>query len=255
VNKRQKFILSSVVLSIGLMFVQLAVFEWRYLAITLLSLLAAGFTLWSLREALGGIRYLTAIILPALFTAGVGLFYFLLPNTWLAVLPIALLYGFGFYALLLTENIFSVSAIRTIQLFRAAQAVGFLLTLLTAFFLYDTVFSFKLHAWTNAIFVFLISLPLYLQGLWSIDLEEKISRRLVAFSIVLTTVSAELSLIISFMPLTIAMSSLFLTTIVYVALGLSQAHFQGRLFRRTVNEYLAVGAIVLLVMILTINWG
>ncbi len=160
-TKRQKFIFSSVTLSVGLMFVQIAAFEWRYLAISLLSFLAAGFTLWSLREALAGIRYLTTMILPALFTAGVGLFYFLLPNTWLAMLPVALLYGFGFYALLLTENIFSVSAIRTIQLFRAAQAVGFLLTLLTAFFLYDTVFFFKFYPWINAGLVFLISLPFH----------------------------------------------------------------------------------------------
>ena len=254
-TKRQKFIFSSVFLAIGMIFVHAAAFQWRYPAITLLSLLAAGFTLWTLREALAGIRYLTVIILPALFTAGVGLFYFLLPSTWLAVLPIALLYGFGFYALLLTENIFSVSAIRTIQLFRAAQAVGFLLTLLTAFFLYDTVFSFKLYAWANAFLVILISFPLYLQGLWSINLEEKISRELINFAIVLALISAELGLIISFMPLTIAMSSLFLTTVVYVTLGLTQAHFQGRLFKRTVYEYLAVGVIVLLVMILTINWG
>ncbi len=254
-SKRQKFILSSVSLSAGLMLIQMAGFQWRYSAIALLSLLAAGFTLWSLREALAGVRYLTTIILPALFTAGVGLFYFLLPSTWLAVLPIALLYGFGFYALLLTENIFSVSAIRTIQLFRAAQAVGFLLTLLTAFFLFDTVYSFKFYPWINAFFVFIIALPLYFQGLWSIELEEKISRRSVVFSLVLALVSAELALIISFMPLTIAMSSLFLTTTVYVGLGLSQAHFQARLFRRTIYEYLAVGAIVLLVMILTVNWG
>lgn len=242
-------------LSVGLMFVQIAAFEWRYLAISLLSFLAAGFTLWSLREALAGIRYLTTMILPALFTAGVGLFYFLLPNTWLAMLPIALLYGFGFYALLLTENIFSVSAIRTIQLFRAAQAVGFLLTLLTAFFLYDTVFSFKFYPWINAGLVFLISLPLFFQGLWSIDLEEKINRRLINFSLLMTLISSELALAISLMPLRIAMSSLFLTTIIYVTLGLAQAHFQGRLFKRTIYEYLAVGTIVLLVMILTVSWG
>lgn len=254
-TKRQKFIFSSVVLSLGLMFIQTAGFEWRYLAITFLSLLAAGFSLWSLREALGGIRYLTVIILPALFTASVGLFYFLLPITWVSALPIALLYGFGFYALLLTENIYSVSAIRTIQLFRAAQAVGFLLILLTAFFLFDTVYSFKLSAWANALLVFLISLPLYFQGLWSIELEEKVNQRLVNFSLILSLLVAELALVVSFMPLTIAMSSLFLTTAVYVCLGLSQAHFQARLFRRTIYEYLAVGAIVLMVMILTVNWG
>ena len=44
------------------------------------------------------------------------------------------LFGIGQYTLLLTANIFSVAAIRTIALFRAAVAVGFVMTLLTGFF-------------------------------------------------------------------------------------------------------------------------
>jgi hypothetical protein len=89
-----------------------------------------------LREGIDGIEWLTVLTLPPLYTAGVGLFYFLLPVRWLTRLPVAMAYGLGMYVLLLTENIFSVASIRTIQLLRAAQAVGFLLTLVTGFFLY-----------------------------------------------------------------------------------------------------------------------
>jgi len=254
-TKRQKFIITSFLLAVGLIFVQFAEVSYRYLAISALTLTTAGLTFWSLKEALAGIRWVTAIILPSLFTAGVGFFYFLLPSTWYSWLPVAVLFALGMYALLLTENIFSVAAIRTIQLFRAASAVGFLLTLLTAFLLYDTVSSFRFPFYINLILIYLISLPLFFQALWSVNLDERLSKKLLFYSLFLPLVLAQTVLVISFYPLTIAMSSLLLTTEVYVLLGLTQAHFAERLFKQTVYEYLAVGVLVLLTMLLTVKWG
>ena len=63
------------------------------------------------------------LTLPTLFTAAVGLFYFLLPVRWLTRLPVVILYSIGIYALLLTENIYNVAAERTIALFRAAHSL------------------------------------------------------------------------------------------------------------------------------------
>lgn len=254
-SKRQKFIISSLVLAGGLLVIQTLEPEFRYQAIFALTLVSALLTLWSLREALSGIRFLTTALLPTLFTAGVGLFYFLLPSNIFSQLPVIVLYAVGIYALLLTENIFSVAAIRTIQLLRAAHAVGFLLTLLTAFFLFDTIFSFRLSGWWNSLAVFGVSLPLFLQGLWSVNLEEKLTRRILDYTIFLSLVTGELAFIISFFPITIAMASLFLTTTIYVTLGLIQAEFQERLFKQTIYEYLAVGIVVLLVMLITSKWG
>src|SRR4030042_2635463 len=150
-TKRQKFIFSSLLLAVGLVFVQFSEVSFRYLAILFLTLLTSGLTIWSLREALAGIRWITTIILPMLFTAGVGLFYFLLPSSWFFSFSVVFFFALGMYALLLTENIFSVAAIRTIQLFRAASAVGFLLTLLTAFLLYDTIFSIRFQFYLNGL--------------------------------------------------------------------------------------------------------
>lgn len=254
-TKRQKFVFTSGSLSFGLILIQITGFEQRFVAIGVLTVLTPILSAWSLREALAGIRWLTTLILPTLFTAGIGLFYFLLPSAWFSQLPIAALYALGIYALLLTENVFSVAAIRTIQLFRAAMAVGFLLTLFTAFLLFDTIFSFRLWPWANAILVFLVSLPLILQGLWSVNLEERLTREILLFSFVLTLALSEIAFIISFWPLSIAMASLFLTTGVYVLLGLSQAHLQERLFRQTINEYLGVGIIVLLITLFATRWG
>ncbi|HUS60055.1 MAG TPA: hypothetical protein VMX76_01590 [Nevskiaceae bacterium] len=255
ITKRQKFVASTLILSTGLLIVQLANISWRYQAIAILVLLTYFLSGWSLREGLSGIEWLTVLILPVLFTAGIGLFYFLIPARWLTRLPVIALYGLGFYALMLIENIFSVAAIRTIQLLRSAQTVGFLLTLMTSFFLFDTVLSYRFGPWLNFFLVFLASFPLVLQGLWYINLEEKISKKIWLYTTVLSLVLAEFGLAFSFWPVNVAVGSLALTTVAYLTLGLTQHKLGERLFPKTIREYLISGILVLLIIFLTTRWG
>lgn len=255
VTKRQKFVVTTLILSAGLLVVQLANISWRYQAIAVSVVLAYFLSAWSLREGLSGIEWLTVLILPVLFTAGVGLFYFLIPAKWLTRLPVIALYGLGFYALLLTENIFSVAAIRTIQLLRSAQTVGFLLTLVTSFLLFDTVLSYRFGPWLNFFLVFLVSFPIVLQGLWYVNLEEKISQKIWLYTTVLSLVLAECGLAFSFWPVNVAVGSLALTTVAYLTLGLTQQQLSERLFPKTIKEYLTTGILVLLVIFFTTRWG
>ena len=255
IDKRVKFIISALFLSLGLIAIQLGNISWRYQAIALLALLTYLLSAWSLIEGLNGVEWLTVLILPTLFTAGVGLFYFLIPASWLARLPVIVLYGLGIYALLLTENIFSVAAIRTIQLLRSAQAVGFLLTLMVSFFLYDTILSFRLNPWFNFGLVTLVSFPLILQGLWYVDLEERIISKIWLYSFCLSLIVGEISLAFSFWPVSVIVGSLALTSAVYITLGLAQHQLSERLFQKTINEYLGVGMAVLVAIFLTTRWG
>jgi len=254
-NKRKKFILTAFVLAIGLLAIQLFGFSWRYQAIIILAVLTYLLSAWSLIEGLGGIEWLTVLTLPVLFTVGVGLFYFLTPTLWLDRIPLIILYAGGIYGLLLTENIFSVAAIRTIQLLRSAHAVSFLLTLITSFFLYNIILSFRLDPWFNFGLFFATSFPLLLQGLWCINLDEKITKRIWLYSLGLSFVMGEIALVFSFWPVSVAVGSLSLTTSLYILLGLSQNYLSERLFRRTINEYIGVGIAVLLVIFLTTHWG
>ena len=254
-TKRRKFILSSLFLTAGLSYIQFGQPGNRYLAIAILSFLTIPLVLWSLSEALKGAIWLMSWILPLLFTVGVGLFYFLLPGSLLTAIPVIVLYFFGLYAFFLSENIFSVASIRTIQLFRSASAVSFLLTLFVSFLLYDTVFSFRLPFYSNAALVFGISVFLFIHGVWSVELEEKVSLRVIYYSFFFSLGMAEIAFILSFWPVSIALASLFLTALVYVLLGLVQASLSGRLFKRTVKEYLLVGIAVFFVLLLYTSWG
>jgi len=255
-RKRQKFVLTAILLSLGIGTIQfVASLEIRYALIGLLFGITWVLSAWSLKEGLTGLEWLTVLMPMTLFTAAVGFFYILLPDHWLAKLVVILLFGIGQYALLLTGNIFSVAAIRTIALFRAAQAVGFVMTLLTGFFLYDTILSFRLGFWFSAPLIFLASVLLLLPVLWSVKLEEKLNHQLINFSLVFSLLLALITISISFWPVSLAVSALFLTTILYVYLGIAQHHFSERLFKKTAWEYIIVGMVVLVTMLVTSGGG
>ena len=254
-TKRRKLGLVAILLTLGIFGVQSVEVDSRYQAIALFSGAAYALSVWAMLEDLSGIEWLTTLILPVLYPVSVALFYFLLPGRLLTQLLIMTLFGLGMYALLLTENIFNVASIRTIQLLRAAHAVGFLLTLLVAFFLWDTIFSFRLNPWWNALLVGVSAWPLALQTFWSVNLEDKLTPPVIWGSLVISWSLLVLSLIISFWPVTITVASLFLVTALYVGLGIGQQHLAGRLFKKTLNEYLWVGGIVLVAVFFLSRWG
>src|SRR3989338_4652514 len=254
-SKRQKLVAASLLLTLGILSIQSVEIEARYQAIGLLAGVAYGLSAWVMFEDLRGVEWLTVLILPVMYPVAVALFYFLLPERFLTRTMILGFFGIGMYALLLTENIFNVAAIRTIQLLRAAHAVGFLLTLVVAFFLWDTIFSYRLAPWWNGLLVFATSWPLVLQGLWSVNLEEKVDRSIWRNSLGLAFALGCLGLTISFWPVTITVASLFLVSGLYVLLGLVQQNLSGRLFKKTIQEYLWVGLTVLAVTFLLASWG
>ncbi|MDP3758347.1 MAG: hypothetical protein Q8Q86_01380, partial [Candidatus Daviesbacteria bacterium] len=173
-NKRHKIIISSALLTIGLLSTQLVDFNLRFWFLAGLAVLAYILSFWSLWEGLNLTKAFVLLILPTFFTAAVASFYFLLPVRWLTRLPVAFLFGLTFYLLLLAQNVFNVASLRTIPLYRAASTASFLFTLLSAFFIYVVIFALHLSAFWNGLIVLLVSFPLILQVLWTIAMEDKI---------------------------------------------------------------------------------
>lgn len=255
-SKRKRFIITSVLLSLGFVGVQVFPEQNRFISIGLLSLATVLLFAWSLRPGLNRDLTLSTLILPFFFTVGVGLFWFLLPTSVYARIPIVILYGIGIYALCLTMNIYTVAAIRTIALLRAARGVGFVLTLLTLFLVFDAILSIKAPIWAMSSAVFLVSLPLYFQALWTIPLSKTLSSNIILkMSLVFSLVMGEVAVSLFFWPVTVVVGSLFLTVAAYMLLGLGQAQLEGKLFRQTVREYLTVGILVFFGMLLATRWG
>jgi len=257
ITKEQRFIASSLLLSLGFIGINYVSDSFRLFAIlglTLFTLVLFAISLW---EGLGINSTLLSLILPPLFTLGVGIFWFLIPVSIFARLPVVVLFGTGIYFLARTENIFTVSSYKTIPLFRGARWVGFILTFLTAFFLYNAIISIKANVVATSIGVALISLFLFLQGLWVSSIEKKdlVLSKMFLYSIVFAFGITQISLLLYFWPVTVVVGSIFLTIGVYVLLGLGQAQLEGRLFKETVQDHLLVGLIVFAVMFFVTHWG
>jgi hypothetical protein len=254
VEKRTRCVLSSLILSVLLLFIHLFSFSWQYEAIGGLAILSYFLSAWALSEGLSGAGWFTILALPALFTGGVGLFYFLIPAFWYFILPVALVFGVGFYFLLLTENIFSVAALRNIQLLRSAQAAGFLITLVVTFFLLNATLSLRLCYWQNFIITSSICFVLALQALWTVKLENRIGKDLFIGAFLLAIISGQVTLALSFWPLPVSVFSLGVVAIMYVILGLLQHRLNEKLFKKTIIEYVSLGVFVMAVIVFSVNW-
>ena len=254
-NKRQKIVISTTLLTIGLLSTQLVNFDLRFRFLGGLSILAYILSLWSLKEGINMTKAFVLMILPTFFTLGVASFYFLLPVRWLTRLPVAVVFGLTFYLLLLAQNVFNVASLRTIPLYRAASTASFLFTLLSAFFLYHVIFALNLLFLWNAVVVFLVSFPLILQVLWSIQMEDRISGATVAQSFVLSLVLGQLALSLSFWPSSATIWALSLSSAMYVFLGLTTQTLRGKSNRRVGWEYTAIGVVMLIVTFLSTAWG
>jgi hypothetical protein len=253
-SKRQQFVIIVATLTAGLILTQLVSQEYRYSMVGLLSVLTyVGFAV-GLREDLRGAEWFTLLTLPTLFTAAVALFYFLLPVRWLTRIPIAILYAVGMYALILTENIYNIAAIRTIALLRAAHSVGFLLTLVTYFLLVQTTLSFRLPPFIQAPILGALSFPLIAQSLWSMELEQTVSGRVWQLSVALAFVQMQLSWFFSFWPVKMTLQALFFTTGLYGSMGMAQQYLVERLYKKTVIEFFSVTTIVLFVILIATRW-
>lgn len=253
-SKRQLFVSVTAILTAGLLLTQLVSTEFRYPMVALLSMMSFGLSAFALKDDLKGIEWLTLLTLPTFFTAAVCLFYFLLPARWLTRLPVAFLYGVGMYALLLTENIYSVAADRTIALLRAAHSVGFLLTLLTYFLLVQAVLAFRFFAPVGAVSIGFVSFFLVFQSVWAIELSSKVSRRVWNISVAISIILFEFAWVFSFIPTKTTLQTLLFTTLFYSLVGMAHQFLVEKLYKKTIIEFFAVAALVFVLVLISTNW-
>lgn len=275
-TKRQKFVIATFVLLAGIILSRLGLgqfLQWRFRVILygLVSLLA---TIWALRdEDFNGVEWLTLPILPVLFSLGAMLLFPLLPSGFDIVGPVPvsadaslllgllvrllflLIFVVGYYASLLTANIYNVAAIRTIQLLRVAHSIGFLVTVAAALFLFTVVIALHLPSFLNFLLIFAITLPLSFQAIWSVNLEEKVSGQTRNYSLATAVVLGQIAWVLSFWPVGVSIFALFLTAIFYELVGIIQYHFGERLNPRIANEFVLVAVAMFFVVVATTKWG
>ncbi len=253
INKRQRFIFSVIFLSLGLFIAELVLGKSGIYIVMGLSVLTVILLYLSLRQDLRGNFTPQTFILPFMYSLGVGLFYLLVPARFLTRIGMTAFYALGLYSLFLSQNIFTVSSIRTIQLLSGARTVSLVLTLVSYFFISNVVFSFHINVFITLALVFAYTFLFVMQAIWVYTLEKSPFTQI--FWVLSLSVSlAEIALFLWLGPSSPTVSGLFLTAIFYVLTGLTQAWFEKRLFRSVILEYFWVTAISFLFLIVFTNW-
>ncbi|PIP74871.1 MAG: hypothetical protein CO135_03110 [Candidatus Levybacteria bacterium CG_4_9_14_3_um_filter_35_16] len=252
-SKRQRLVISVILLSIGLFVSEYFLGKSGIYLVFILSLLSDFFLFLALRKDLKNNFMPQIFILPFLFSLSFGMFYLLVPARLLTRIFITGLYATGLYSLFLSENIFTVSSMRTIALLSGARTVTFTLTLLSFFFLSNVVFSMHLNVLITLAIIFIYTFPIVLQSLWIHTLEKNILSE-ISWALLLTICLFELSVMLWFWPSTPTLISLFLTGVFYSLIGLTQMWFDKRLFRSVIWEYILVSIIVFIALVLYTSW-
>lgn len=253
VSKRQRFIFVVLTLSLGLFIAESLLGKSGILVVFGLSVLTLFFLYFVLRHDLEDNFSPQIFILPFFYSLSVGLFYLLVPARFLTRIGITSLYALGLYSLFLSQNIFTVSSIRTIALLSGARTVSLVLTLLSYFFISNVVFSFHINVFITLALIFIYTFPMVLQAIWIHALDKNLFAQ-IFWVLSLTICLSEISLFLWFGTSSPTVSALFLTAIFYVLVGLTQAWFEKRLFRSVILEYIWITIISFIFLILFTNW-
>ena len=236
-------------LSLGLLAVQYVALEQRYWAVLILSVISYAAATWALSEDLQRIELAMLVPIPALFAGSVGLFYFLLPANIVSRFTILGIFGVGVYALLLTSNILSVAKGRTIQLLHAAHAIGLFFALIVSLLITNTIFTIHLPFYLVGGLVWLSHFPLVITSLWAVRLTKSIEGIVWQTSILLTLLLVELSMALTFIPISAWFAALFIMSLLYLGVSIIRSFLIERLFTRALAEYALVSLFILILFV------
>jgi hypothetical protein len=253
-SKRQKFIISVIVLSVGLFSSEYILGKSAISIVFVLSILTSVFLYIGLREDLKENFSWQVFILPFFYSLAVGLFYLLVPARLITRIGMTSLYALGLYSLYLSQNIFTVSSIRTIALLSGARTVSLVLTLLSFFFISNVVFSFHINVFITLLLIFIYSFLIISQAIWTYTLEKNPLSE-IFWTLSLTICLSEIALFLWFRQGSPTVLALFLSAIFYVLIGLTHAWFEKRLFRGVILEYFWVTVISFIFLVLFTNFG
>jgi hypothetical protein len=252
--KRLRFVISSIAMTGLLLLTTFFEFDMVWIFVPVLALTVYIFTFFAIFEGVNKIEWVVLFVMPLLFTIFVYFFYFLFPVRWLTRVPLIIIYGFSFYAILLTSNIFNVGVEKNIQLYRAAFSVNYLFQTLIVFLAMQVLMSFRQAFLINGLVSFLIIFPIALQLLWSVKPQVILEKSVLFFAFVISFMMMQVSMILSFVPIRSTIYALVMTACYYSIAGLIYHLVDEKLFKQTIREYTFVLIFVGIIALLTIQW-
>ncbi len=259
-NKRIKYILSSLVSAFGFFLLITLPYESHYYGLAagaLLIMVCFWFGLGIIFDK-DWFNKMMSVILPVSFFIGAGLFVALLPLDFLGSFILSAIFGVVCYFIFLVENVFLVAiGYKTVPLYRAAYTVSLIILLLSSFLLFNSIYSFRFNYGINMLLVFLVAILVFLYQFWAIAIElpdDGKGKNISIYVLVPSLLITQLALVFSFWPVGIFKGSIYLVSAIYVLSGLLQADIRERLFKRTWLSSIWVGVAILLGIVMMTGW-
>ncbi|PIZ64590.1 hypothetical protein CO051_05765 [Candidatus Roizmanbacteria bacterium CG_4_9_14_0_2_um_filter_39_13] len=227
--------------------------SWMYF-VPILIVFAYLTTYIAIFDGIDGIELFMLFIMPVLFVLALYVFYSLLPVRWLTRIPFLALFSLGYYAMLLSANIFNIGVEKSIQLYRAAFSVNYISQTLIIFISAIVILSFRLNFIVTSFFLGGVMFVASLQCLWTVNLNERIEGELLKYSAASSLILIELMILLSFVPLEINVYALIVTTTYYSVLGIVTNYVGNRLFKTVAREYIFVLIFVCVIGLMTLQW-
>lgn len=254
IEKRVRFIISTVIISFLFLFSTLFFFDKAPVFIPLLMGTTYFLVYFSLLEDIKRIEWVMLFLMPIFFVISLYLFYFLYPSRWLTRMPMTIFFAVSFYALLLCSNIFNVGVEKSLQLYRPAFSISVFYQLLTLFLLFQVIMSFHFTYLVNGVLVGGITFIFAVYFFWTINLKLYLDKEVLQYAGFIALILTEIAILFSFVPINPSIFSLFLVACYYVATGLIHAFLNKSLYKEIIREYLIVFIIILLINLITIEW-
>ena len=117
----------------------------------------------------------------------------------------------------------------------------------------DDFFLRKIREKYNGLIIFILSLLLSLQLIWTVEME-KLTVQIIVYSVVISLITAEVGLVLSFWPIYKPLASLMVGGCLFITSGISLDHLRGRLTRGTILEFTGWGVLIFLIATLATSW-
>lgn len=254
-TKREKLVFTTLsVASVVLVTAFMSLPIW-FLGLLVVLAVCIGLVLFSLWEDLAGMRYVLVPIPAVLITLATILNFLIIPMHPFFTFLFVACFAVMLYLTLLITNIFTISAVRVIPLIRAAHAANFFIVLLTFFLLAFFVVTLKLAAVYLFVIIGIAAFVPALYLYWSLQLTPRIEQSMVLAATVTAIISAEVAFALALWPVSPLLYALFVTTIVYLCVGVINQAYSNKLTRRVIIEYSVVLSFAFLLLMVTAQWG
>ncbi|MCA9372061.1 hypothetical protein KC726_04135 [Candidatus Woesebacteria bacterium] len=205
-------------------------------------------------EGISGIEWVMLFVMPVFLSLALYFAFSLIPVRWLTRIPFLFLFALLFYAVLLTSNIFNIGVERSLQLYRAAFSINYLLQTIIVFAFTIVIASLRVGFLLNGFLLFVVIFFLTFQLIWSVKPSDTNDHSLYLYGLLAGIVMAELFIALSFIPIKINIAALVVSAVFYSLGGVLYHHYNERLFKNIIREYIFVLCFVIVIAFLTIQW-